>query len=80
MSKQEVSPDELRDIIDQLGLTQTEMAEQLDVTPRALEFWLSGARTCRGPAAVLVRAMSVARSAIAADVKHVLRARLEAME
>ena len=80
MSSQEVSPEELRDILNELGLTQAELAAELDVSQRALEHWLSGARACRGPAAVLLLLMSQARAAIAADVKSSLRAKLEAME
>lgn len=81
MSKhQPVSPEELRDILEELGLTQAELAAEIDVSTRAVEFWLSGQRVCRGPAAILLRMMSQARSAIAKDVKQCLRAKLEAME
>lgn len=49
----------LRDLIDQLGLTQIEFATLLDVTPRAVNTWLSGTRSIPGPvmayASLLVR-------------------------
>jgi hypothetical protein len=40
---------DLRDVIDALGLTQTEFGRLVDVSPGAVAQWLSGARGIPGP-------------------------------
>lgn len=60
-----VPPWAIRAALDDLGVTQAELADRLDTSTRAVEFWLAGDRQCKGPAGVAVREIL---KKIAADV------------
>lgn len=49
-----MTPDELRDALDELGMTQTECARRMRVSLRTVQTWVSGKHEIPGPAEVLV--------------------------
>lgn len=65
----------LKDILDQLGLRQTELARLLDVSPRTVSLWATGETALPGPVAAYLR---VVRSR--PDVLHLELKRLEGRE
>lgn len=73
MNPAPLSPAELRAVLAKLSLTQTEAAEALGVTPRAVRRWVSGEIICSGPAAIVLRLMVEARD----DIKQGVRAWME---
>lgn len=46
--------DELRDVLDELGITQREAARRLRVSDRAVRYWVAGEREIPGPVEALV--------------------------
>lgn len=46
--------EELRDALDELGLTQVEAAERLRVSGRTVRYWVAGEREIPGPAEALI--------------------------
>jgi DNA-binding transcriptional regulator YiaG len=59
-----VSPTEFRAARHTLGLTQAAMAEALEVTLRAVQWWEAGDREVPGPARVALRLMLQRPSAV----------------
>jgi len=80
MNASPMTPDELRDILAQLDLTAAEAAAILGVNRATVASWSIGRRPLSGPAALLLRLMSEARSIIKDDVRDTLRAHIEAIE
>ena len=52
-----MTPDELRGILAQLGISQNELARRIGVTSAAVALWSTGKVICRGPTAALIRIM-----------------------
>jgi DNA-binding transcriptional regulator YiaG len=50
-----ITPDEIRAIRRHLGITQEQLAEQMDVSIDAVRGWEQGRFTPRGPAQILLR-------------------------
>lgn len=46
--------DELRDALNELGLTQVEAADRLRVSDRTVRYWVAGEREIPGPAEALI--------------------------
>lgn len=46
--------DELREALDELGISQREAARRLRVTDRAVRYWVAGEREIPGPVEALV--------------------------
>ena len=59
--KNDMTPQELKDIRKRLKLTTAELGERLWVSGRTVEDWEQGRRTIRGPAEVLIRLLDVPR-------------------
>lgn len=51
-----MSPNELRQTLAQLGISQAALAREIGVTKHAVENWASGRRPLQGPAAAAIRA------------------------
>lgn len=80
MNSDPINPDELRAILAQLDITREELAQLIGVSAAAVNSWSIGRRPLSGPAALLLRLMSEARSIIKDDVRDTLRAHMEAIE
>lgn len=52
-----MTPDELRDILARLGISQNELARRIGVTSAAVAHWSTGSVVLRGPSAALIRIM-----------------------
>lgn len=50
-----IQPDELHRALIRFGLRSSELAKLLGVTPRAIDYWLSGTRSIPGPVAAYLR-------------------------
>jgi hypothetical protein len=50
-----ITPDHLKDFLVEARLTQSDFASLLDVSPRAVTFWLAGKRPIPGPIAAFAR-------------------------
>lgn len=80
MNASHMTPDELRDILARLNLTAAEAADIIGVTRSTVLSWSCGRRPLSGPAAILLRLMSEARSIITDDVRDTLRAHMETIQ
>lgn len=50
----QMDADELREALGELGLTQVEAAERLNVSDRAVRYWVAGENEIPGPAEALI--------------------------
>ena len=51
-----LTPDELRAILAQLGISQAALAREMGITEQAVNNWTAGRRPLHGPAAAAIRA------------------------
>lgn len=69
-----MSKTSLKDILDRLGLKQTELARLIDVSPRTVTHWASGEAQLPGPVAAYLRVLQqLPPKAIAAELQSVKR-------
>lgn len=50
-----LTPEQIKAIRQRLGMTQVQLAAELQVTIDAIKHWETGRRRCTGPAEVLLR-------------------------
>lgn len=50
--------DELKDSLDQIGISQVDLSNLVDVTARAVNLWMTGTRGVPGPVAAYVRLLA----------------------
>lgn len=55
MDASPMTPDELRAILAQLGICQSELARRIGVTNSIVSMWMTEQRRCSGPTAALIR-------------------------
>lgn len=53
-----ITPDELRAILAQLGISQNELARRIGVTSTTVNNWTAGKHPLTGPAAIVLRSMT----------------------
>lgn len=66
----QMKPEELRDIITSLKLTQTSMADTIGVGHRTLRHWLGGTSEIPTPVAILLRLMAKKHASITRIKRH----------
>lgn len=58
-----MTPEELRDILARLGISQNELARRIGVYHGAVGHWLTGRSICQGPAAACIRVVALSNDA-----------------
>lgn len=53
-----ITPDELRAILAQLGISQNELARRIGVTSTTVNNWTAGRYPVVGPAAIVIRSLT----------------------
>jgi DNA-binding transcriptional regulator YiaG len=57
-----MTPDELADIRERLGMTKSQLADHLDIDPRTVRRWELGEVEIPKPVAMLLRLMSITKT------------------